>query len=50
MPEQGMGYQIVDIKLNDNTTYKNLTVLNSTCLIMEIDIDVNNITEIKLSK
>lgn len=31
-PEKGMGYQIVDIELNDGRKIKNRTVINSTYL------------------
>jgi hypothetical protein len=34
LPEQGMGYQKVDIKLKNGTNLTNRTVLNSTFLIL----------------
>jgi hypothetical protein len=34
LPEQGMGYQIVDIILKNGTVLKKRTVLNSTFLVL----------------
>lgn len=51
MPENGAGYQIVDIELKDNTTLNKVIVLN--CSVIELDDkliwDNNNIKSIKLS-
>ncbi len=52
LPETGMGYHIVDIKLKDGRIFKEKVVFNSTYL--QIDdkgkIDPNEIEAIKLHK
>ncbi len=52
LPETGMGYQLVDIKLKDGQTFNGKVVLNSTHLQMEDEreIDPNEIETIKLHK
>jgi hypothetical protein len=45
-PESGMGYQIVNILMDDGSLLKNKTVLNSTFLNIDEFIDVNKIKEI----
>lgn len=51
LPEQGMGYQIVDITLVDGTILKNRQIFNCTYLLLEEDesISVESIVEIDLS-
>jgi hypothetical protein len=41
LPETGMGYQIVDITLNDGTVLKNKVVLNSSLLQLKDDENIN---------
>jgi hypothetical protein len=50
LPEQGIGYQIVDIVLNDGKELNNKIVLNSTYLQLEPNekIDPINIETIRL--
>ncbi len=53
LPEQGMGYQIVDIELNNGQRLEKLIVIDSTYLILEEEnelIDPNDILSIKLHK
>ncbi|MDD4778685.1 MAG: hypothetical protein PHV53_10420 [Fermentimonas sp.] len=49
LPESGMGYQVVDIKLKDGQVLTKLTVLNSSVLLFEGYLEVREIEEIKLS-
>ena len=51
LPEQGMGYQVVDIKLRNGTILKNRIVLNSSLLQLENgeNIDPNEIDTVELS-
>jgi hypothetical protein len=50
LPEQGMGYQIVDITLKNGITLNEKVILNSTYLQIEENekIDPNEIKTIKL--
>lgn len=52
LPEQGMGYQIVDITLKDGKILKERIVINSTYLQLEENekINPNEIEEIILHK
>jgi hypothetical protein len=52
LPEQGMGYQVVDITLKDGTTLTNRMIINSTYLVLKDNeqLDVLEIAFIKLSK
>lgn len=52
LPEQGMGYQLIDIELKSGTLLKNRVVLNSTYLQLhdEEELDCNEISKIKLHK
>lgn len=52
LPEQGMGYQVVDIKLRNGTILKNRIVLNSSLLQLENseNIDPNEIDSVELQK
>jgi len=52
LPETGMGYHLVDIKLKDGQAFNGKVVLNSTYLQMEDEgeIDPNEIEKIKLHK
>jgi len=52
LPEQGMGYQLVDIELNNGHELKNRIILNSTYLQLHDDetIDADDIKTIKLHK
>lgn len=42
LPESGMGYQIVTVKLSDGRELKNRTVLNSEYLQLEDDESFNS--------
>lgn len=48
LPESGMGYQIVNLKLKDGTILKNITVFNSSIAIVDKDIDVSQIEDVEL--
>ena len=52
LPEQGMGYQVVDITLKNGKTFNERVVLNSMYLQIEDNekIDPNEIETIKLHK
>ncbi len=52
LPEQGMGYQVVDITLRNGTTLNEKVILNSMYLQTEDNekIDPNEIKSIKLHK
>lgn len=52
LPEQGMGYQVVDITLKDGKTFYEKIVLNSMYLQIEDNekIDPNEIETIQLHK
>ena len=52
LPEQGMGYQIVDITLTDDTVLKERIVINSSYLKLldSENINVDDIKEIGLHK
>ena len=52
LPEQGMGYQVVDITFKDGMTLNEKVVLNSMYLQIEENekIDPNEIETIKLHK
>jgi len=52
LPEQGMGYQIVDITLKNGRTFNKKVVLDSIYLQVEDkeQIDLNEIEAIKLHK
>ena len=51
IPETGMGYHIVDIIMNNGSTLKNRTVINSSILLLHPDesIDVGEIETIATS-
>lgn len=50
LPEQGMGYQIVDIKLKSGKELKNRVVLNSSYLLLHDDerLNSNEIIDVNL--
>lgn len=50
-PEQGMGYQDVDVELSNGTVLKNRIVLNSTYLEQKDDEDfsISDIVKIKIN-
>lgn len=50
LPEQGMGYQIVEVTLQDGQVLKNRAVMNSTYLVLDDNEEINaeDITSIKL--
>lgn len=52
LPETGMGYQLVDIKLNDGTILRRRVVVNSSYLMLEEGeyFKVSDIEDIKLSQ
>ncbi len=53
LPEQGLGYQIVDIELVDGRHLEKLLVIDSTYLLFEDEaesIDPNDILSIKIHK
>ncbi len=50
LPEQGMGYQIVDLVLKNGKKLIEKVVLNSTFLQIDEQIDPTEIKEIKLHK
>ena len=52
LPENGMGYQVVDITLRSGNILKKRVVLNSNLLLLEAneDIDPNSIERIELTK
>jgi len=52
LPEQGMGYQVVDITLKNGKTFSEKIVLNSMYLQIDdnVKIDPNEIETIKLHK
>ncbi len=53
LSEQGMGYQIVDIELNNGQRFEKLIVIDSTYLMLEEEnevIDPKDILSIKLHK
>lgn len=53
LPEQGMGYQIVDIELKDGRQLKKIIVIDSTYLMLEEEselLDPNDISLIKIHK
>ena len=50
LPEQGMGYQVVDITLKNGEVLKNKTVTNSEYLIYDEDIDPLDIIKIDVIK
>lgn len=47
-PENGMGYQIVDVTLKDGRILKNKVVLNSEFLVVK-DIKLEDIKDIEMS-
>ena len=52
LPEQGMGYQLVDVILKNKIILKNRKVINSTYLLLledENDFDVSEIEDIKIN-
>ncbi len=51
LPENGMGYQVVDITLKSGNILKKRLVLNSSLLLLETneDIDPNSIEKIELT-
>ena len=51
LPEQGMGYHVVDIELSNGRILKKLFVIDSSILVIEKDeepVDPKNILSIKL--
>ena len=50
LPEQGMGYQLVDIELKSGVSLQNRVILNSTYLQLhdKEDLDSNEISKIKI--
>ena len=52
LPEQGMGYQIVDIKMKNGKILQEKVVFNSTYLQLDINekIDTNNIDSIEIHR
>jgi hypothetical protein len=49
MPESGMGYQLVDIKLKNGQVLSKLTVLNSSVLVFDGFLEVSEIADIRIS-
>jgi len=47
LPESGMGYHKVNVTLKNGEVLKDLTVLNSSMLVINNDINVDDIKEIK---
>jgi len=50
LPEQGMGYQIIDLKLKDGTILKRKKVVNSTYLLEPKDVQKSDIIDVELSQ
>jgi len=50
LPETGMGYQVVNFKLKNGTALKSVTVLNSSIVLLDNDMDVSEIIKVELSK
>lgn len=50
LPETGMGYQKVDLYLNDGRTLKGLIVLNAEDCESEESFKVEDIVDIKISR
>ena len=52
LPEQGMGYQVIEIILKDGRKLSQRTVLNSTYLVLNDNeaVDPDLIEEVSLSK
>jgi hypothetical protein len=49
LPETGMGYQIVDITMNDGSVFNGVKIINSSIIKSDEYIDVDNIKDISLS-
>jgi len=51
LPEQGMGYQIVSVTFKDGTILDNVTAINSTFLLLDINMDVepNDIVDVNIN-
>ena len=52
LPEQGMGYQIVEVTLQDGQVLKNRAVMNSSYLMLDDNEEINteDIASIKLEQ
>jgi len=53
MPESGMGYQIIDVKLKDGRVLKDISVLNAQELELPPeykDLKIEDIEDVKLRK
>ena len=50
LPESGMGYQVVNFKLKDGTILKNITVLNSSIVVVDKTLNISNIIDVELVK
>ena len=50
LPESGMGYQVVNFKLKDGTILKNITVLNSSSVVVDKTLNISNIIDVELVK
>jgi len=50
LPESGMGYQLVNFKLKDGTILKNITVLNSSIVVVDKTLNISNIIDVELVK
>lgn len=49
LPETGMGYQMVDLEFKDGEILMNVTVLNSSVMLLDEMVDVAKIENMKLS-
>lgn len=49
-PEAGMGYHIVDVTLSDGTTLQDVTVVNSTHVLLDNNITKEEIINLKIKK
>ncbi len=45
-----MGYQVINFKLKDGEVLKNITVLNSSIMMVDKDVKVSDIIDIELAK
>lgn len=49
LPESGMGYQIVNFKMQNGKSLDNVTVLNCSIALIEETVDASQITGAELS-
>ena len=50
LPETGMGYQMVDVYLNDGKILRSKEIINSSIINLDENINLDNIISIKLIK